>query len=457
MRTISKLLFNSKITELTSAPINQGDIMGGAPKSLKSTNEVSDRILAEELELTYMHNPIVFNSINKITQTIMSAPHEIKAEDPKVQKFFIEFTKTLGLRGSMISWDELLSQTFQNQCIYGKNFIENIYNKKGDKIVDWDSLDVKRIDYAKDSNDNIVLNANYNPVGYFQTVVDGTIVPKELFEKSKMEAPKEVVVPENTIYLSSKRIAQFKLYSVGDGFYPLGLVESIYKISLRKLNMEDALANAVYRHGFPIIHASLGDDLHEPTPKQINSMTTKLKDVNFRQEITTPYYYNLNILEAKNAEKLKEHLDYFIEQEVAGLGVPEPYATGIGRDTNRSVLDNQSNLFQLTLSDIVKKTITAIRQQLFAPLAKSMGFKEVPTIDWDIIGVAEQDKKSKRIIEYVKAGLFSSSDPDIIKLIKGIEHLGTNLDISPISDVDKEQGKSSESGEEEVKDDKNSN
>ena len=431
MRTISKLLFNTRTKELATPTSSTGDIMGGVPKSLKSSEQTAGRVEPEELELTYMHNPIVFNSINKITQTIMSAEHSIKAKNPEVQKFFRNFVQSLGLKGSKITWDELLSQTFQNQCVFGKSFIENILNKGGDKIVDWDILDTKRMDYAKDATDNVVLDKYGSPVGYFQYIPDGMLVPELQREKSLIEAPEGIDVPQDAIYLSAKRVAQFKLYNVGDGFYPLGLVEPIYKVSLRKLNMEDALANAIYRHGFPIVYAKLGDDMHEPTPQQIINMNSKLKNINFRQEITTPYYYDLKILESQKAEKLKEHLEYFIEQEVSGLGVPEPYATGSGRDTNRSVLDNQSNLFRLTLRDIVQKTTTAIRLQLFAPLAEAMGFDEVPIIDWDIIGVDEQDKKSERIIKYIDAGIFSPTDPNILELIKGIEHLGPKLDIDP--------------------------
>jgi len=455
MRTISRLLFNSKTAELAIPTNPQADIMGGAPKSIKTSEKEYNRVEPEELELTYMINPIVFNSINKITQTIMSADHKISAKDKSVQSFFRNFTESLGTRGSEITWDDLLSQTFKNQCIFGKSFVENILNKAGDKIVDWDMLDVKRIEYAKDAEDNVVLDKHGNQVGYFQIFPDGTIVPDAVINKSKSEAPEGVVVPDNAIYLSKKRVAQFKLYNVGDGFYPIGLVEPIYKVSLRKLNMEDALANAIYRHGFPIVYAKLGDDMHEPTPQQIINMNGKLKNINFRQEITTPYYYDLKILESQKAEKLKEHLDYFIEQEVSGLGIPEPYATGIGRDTNRSVLDNQSNLFRLTLRDIVEKTTTAIRLQLFAPLAKAMGFKEVPTIDWDIIGVDEQDKKAKRIIEYVKAGIFSSQDKDVVNLIRGMEYLGTDLDIDPITPEDEEP--QSEDGVREGKEDAKDN
>jgi hypothetical protein len=208
---------------------------------------------------------------------------------------------------------------------------------------------------------------------------------------------------------------------VGDGFYPIGLIEPIYKTSLRKLNIEEALANAIWRHGFPIMLATIGDSNHEPTPQQVTSILTKLKDVNFKQELSIPYYYDLKILEAKKAEKLREHLEYFKDQEIAGLGIPKPFATGGGEATNRATLASQSDMFQLTLRDIINKTVFSIQKYMFKPICDLEGFKEVPNIKWDLVGPDELNEQSKRMIEYVKANIFTTEE--VKPLIKQSEQM----------------------------------
>jgi hypothetical protein len=348
----------------------------------------------------------------------MSASHEITAEDPNVKKYFDEFTSNLGNSGSDITWEELLSQIYKFQCIYGRSWIENIWNKKGTTIVDWDLIDPKKMDYSKDSQQKLALDKFGKPLGYVETL------PYDVPAKTQIlpeYAKKIVTLPSNSIFLEPKRIALIKLFTVGDGFYPIGLIEPIYKTSLRKLNIEEALANAIWRHGFPIMLATIGDSNHEPTPQQVTSILSKLKDVNFKQELSIPYYYDLKILEAKKAEKLREHLEYFKDQEIAGLGIPKPFATGGGEATNRATLASQSDMFQLTLRDIINKTVFSIQKYMFKPICDIEGFKEIPNIKWDLVGPDELNEQSKRMIEYVKANIFTAEE--VKPLIKQSEQM----------------------------------
>lgn len=410
MQTITQALFsNSESTQiLKSSGKKPAQFIGetGEPKTEKSTPQ-ENRVSKDELEKVYMVDPVVFNSINKIVQTIMSAPHAIKYKDKKTKAYYEMLIASLGVSGSDITWEELLTQIYLNQCIFGKSFVENIFDKSGKRVVDWDILDVKKMDYAKDGSGNIILDEHQRPVGYTQTLPGNLTIPKNILDRSIASKPDKVNLPGNSIYIESKRIAQMKLYAIGDGFYPLGLIEPIYHSSLRKLNMEHALANAVFRHGFPIVHASLGDLNHEPTPQQINSMILKLKDINFKQEVATPYYYKLDILESKNVEKMQNHLEYFKQNEIAGLGIPEAYATGLGLDTNKAVLTAQTALYELTLKDIIQRTCAAIRRYMFAPVSRSAGLPEIPTIEWDVAGISDIDSKSLRFMTYLEKGMFT--------------------------------------------------
>ena len=420
MKLISQALFNPKSSTILVSDNHHAVATGehGDPESIRTASDIK-RVPANELELTYRNNPVVFNSINKVVQTIMSAKHSIKAVDPRVQAYFDKFINELGNSGSDITWEELLTAIFKYQCIYGGAWIENIFNVKGNRIVDWDIIDPKKMDYAKNNSQNVIFDKFGSAIGYTQTLPSYVSIPPEKVAKK----PPMVSLPQNSFFIPPEKIAFIKLYTVGDGVYPIGLIEPIYKTSLRKMNMEEALATAIYRHGFPIIWAKLGDLNHEPTPQQVQTMLTKLKDINFKQEIATPFYYDLQILESKKAEKLQGYLDYYNDQEIAGLGIPKPYATGGGEDTNRATLDNQSNLFELTLKDIIDTTTAAIRRYMFKPLCELEGFKEVPIIDWDIVGVDERDKKANRIMDYVKVGILDPKDPRIQEFIKSVEGL----------------------------------
>jgi hypothetical protein len=215
-----------------------------------------------------------------------------------------------------------------------------------------------------------------------------------------------------------------KLYTVGDGFYGIGLIEPIYKTSIRKMNIEEGLANAIYRHGFPIMWAKLGDMNHEPTPQQIQTMLTKLKDINFKQEIATPYFYDLQMMESKQTDKIKDNLEYFQDSEVSGLGVPETIATGNSDASSYASLSLQLEMFKLGLRDIVNKTFSAIEKYMFLPICQLEGFKEVPKLKWMAPEMAEEKElKIKRILEYIKLGILPPNNKaiDYIKKIEGLE------------------------------------
>jgi hypothetical protein len=396
---------------------------GSAPTSSKTT-PVVERVSQDELELTYMTNPTVFNSINKTVQMIMAADHPIVAKNPKVQAYFDKFVATLGNAGSDATWEEILTDIVKHQCMYGRSFVENVFNKRGNRIVDWVIIDPKKMDYAKDSLNRIVMDQYGNPVGYIEVIPLQDSTGMSMNQIPKVMAEKGVVAPSGgrAIFLYPKQVAHIKLYTVGDGFYGIGLIEPIYKTSLRKLNIEEAHANAVYRHGYPIVWASLGDSNHEPTPQQIENMSKKLKDINSRTEITTPYYYQLQVLESKNSDKIKEHLDYFREQEIAGLGIPQPFATGGANGASFSTLGNQSAMFQLALNDIAKKTAAAIEKYMFKPVCDLEGFTEVPKLKWDIVGIDELDQKANRLMKYAQAGLVLP-DEKTIQFIKKVEKL----------------------------------
>ncbi len=418
MRTIEEvyLVGNSPLPKF--GPSSKEVTITGEPISEKTT-PTNIRVPQNELELTYLHNPLIFNGINKIVQTIMSAKHELICTDPKVKEYFEAFFEELGNSGSDVTWEELLSQIYKFQCIYGKAWIENIFNKRGNRIVDWDLIDPKKMDYAKQSEDKIALDKFGKPVGYVEVLPYDTPVKEAHLSAEAIAAA--VTLEPNAIFLEPKLVAQIKLFTVGDGFYPIGLIEPIYQSSLRKLNVESALANSIWKLGFPTRIAKVGDANHEPTPQQIENTLNKLKNSNFKTELAIPYYVSIDILGNKKSEELRTNLEYFKENEVAGLGIPKPFATGGGEATNRATLGNQDGMFQLTLRDIIDKTCESIRKYMFRPICLLEGFKEVPSLKWDFTGPDELDKKTKRLLSYVKAGII---EPESLKeYVKKIEKL----------------------------------
>jgi len=423
MKPVSEIFLSSK-----QIPSSKVFAESGESSTTKTRDETIKRVPRKELELAYACDPIIYNSINKIVQIIMSGDYKITAKDKKVQRYFNEFVSRLGVTGTGLSWEDLLNLIYKNALMYGASFVENIFNKKANRVVEWDIIDSKKIDYAKDLNNNIVIDANNNAVGYFQllnyasTSATGTI---KVQKNSKFVLPPTVQRPDNypdSIYLPKEKVSQIKFSVVGDGFYPIGLIEPIYKTTIRKMNIEQSYTSSVFRYANPILQAKLGDLNHQPTPAQINSILEKLKNLNSKNEIAVPYYYELSYLQPDAMEKVQENLNYFISQQVAGLGVTRSIATGGSENANAASLGNQSTIFSLTLKQIIKSICSSIEKEMFATVCKYEGFKEIPTLEWDIDTGDEMNDMATRIMKYAQAGMltYNKETENIIRESEGL-------------------------------------
>jgi hypothetical protein len=371
--------------------------------TVKATPEV-ERVDPEELENAYLKDPITFNSINKATQAIMAAGYSFKCKDPAAKSYFDRFVENIGKIGEDITFDEFLYSVFQYQMIYGNAFAEIVWNKNMSKIVDLVILDPKRIDYAKDSQGRIVLDNYGKTVGYTQIVPFGVEVENK-GDKIPAKYQDIVKLNNNQIFLSPKRICHFKLYTYGDRFYGIGLIEPAYKSIVRKMNIEVAQTNSIDARGtFPLIDY-IGDSMHEPTAQMIDNALIKLKDFRHNRYFAFPYWHKVEPLEIKGSDIVENTLRYLRENQSASLGIPLAFGIGSGEATNRATLTNQQQFMEFTLNDIVNKTISTIEKYIFSAICKTEGLSEYPKIVWGNIKAEEINDKSKRLVSYVEKGI----------------------------------------------------
>ena len=382
-----------------------GVLSGGKPAGKKTTPDL-ERVNPANLERLYMMNPTIFNGINKIVQTIISAGYELKCSNSRTKKAYQDFFDNLGNSGNDITWDELLNLMFKHQILYGNAWTETIFNKKGNRIVDLDMIDPKKMDFAKKASGDYALDMFGRPVGYIETL------PYGVSGEGLGDIPPEGVSKGgNQIFFEPRRIAHFKLFTVGDGFKGIGLVEPMFQQSKWKLNIEKALANSVHNSGFPMKKIKVGDINHEPNPEQIQSILEKIKSASYDKIIGLPYYVDVDYLQAKAAENMKEHLEYFNTQEITALGAPKPFVSGGGEETNRATLGNQERMFKQTLKDVIRRTCTSIRKYIFKRMADlDPKYAPVPELVWrDIEETAEMDR-AKVLLEAVKVGVLNPED-----------------------------------------------
>ena len=87
--------------------------------------------------------------------------------------------------------------------------------------------------------------------------------------------------------------------------------------------------------------------------------------------------------------------------------MPMAFATGAGEATNRATLNNQQQILELTLEDIVKKTISTFTKYILRRIQNKNGAKDIPKVIWGDVRAEEKNDKTKRLQAYKGMGAIS--------------------------------------------------
>lgn len=408
-------LEDEEMTVVKSLAADKSDsaVSGGVPVTVVSTEDNSQDSkkhveFQKELNLAYRKEPQVFSSINLKKQMIMSAfTGELRTandKDDKVLHFFRDFLDNLGNSSANDSTEEeILEAIFQNQMKYGGYHVETVYNLEGTKIVDLALTDATTMDFARNQRQAIVFDAQGSPVGFTQQL--GIRFDPQ---RTGDPVPDEVFLEANQIFIRPNRIAYFWLY--GDKLDPLGLIEPGLKSVIRKQNIEEAQTNSIYARGtYPIIDY-VGSPERFPTPKMIKNATEKLAQMQHNRYFAFPYWHKIVPLEVKQSDLVDSTIKNLKEEIAASTSMPLAFSMGSGEATNRATLNNQQEMLEFSLNDVVKKTLSAFRKQIFKRISKLMNFKDndgnliVPFYVWGDVAAEDKDSKATRLTNYLKVG-----------------------------------------------------
>ena len=354
-------------------------VIGSGDSKTKTNTRKEERVSKAELEESYKVDSFIFNAVNVAVQLIMSAGYKITAKKASVRKFFENFVEEISKVGADSTWEEVLTRIYQDSYIYGGPYNELVWNEADDKIVDLKILDPKVMDFARDGNGNIVLDENEKPIGFTQDV------PYEVDPEAEDYGdpiPESVTTGGNKIFILAKRISYIPLYTSGAGFEGMGKIEPAYKATIWKLNLLKAGAESASRRGFSPIIATVGTENVHPTPQMVANVLEKLKTLDYSKYMAIPNYVTLDTLSPKSIETYEEFLKYLTAMQSAALGIPVPFVTGLGEDTNRSTLGTQLEVLKLSLNNLAQRECKKIEKYIFKPIADAEGFDEVPKLEW---------------------------------------------------------------------------
>jgi len=349
-----------------------------------------------ELEYAYKMDSINFTSINRSVQMIMAGGFKrfVYEKKKSVVKNFDEFFENIGEVGGDLTFEELLEGIFRDEMVFGNSYVEIIFNDTEDKIVDLALVDPKKIDYAKTHDGKIILDSRGNSIGYMiklgsEIFAEGDPMPEKYERHIKREG--------GAIFVLAKRICQFKLYTIGDRFYGVGLLEPSYKSVLYKKNIEKGQANSIYTKGFNPIIGYVGSDRKMATPKDIDSVNKKLQELESTKIGTFPEWVKVDTLKMDSTDLAESALKDMRIDQFASLGTPEGLVSK-GEGVNKSTLGDQRVIWEFTLKDIIKQTMSYFKKYILKPINEYNGYGGVPEIEWGELKAEDIDVTVGNII-----------------------------------------------------------
>jgi hypothetical protein len=405
------------ISNFTHGTANFSSNKAGVPRSLAVSEEdqIQDslRVPRNELENIYLTDPQAFNTVNKSRQLIMQAGYKLEADKKGSQSKYDEFFQEMGKVGMRTSLPQMLSYIHHDKFLYGAAYVERIYDISQTEIVDLKMIDPKLMDYARDAEDIIVVDAQQNPVGYTMDVGRrGNVYMGDPIPKSSNERPMSgnVVLKGTQIFLAAFRIAHFRMFTFGNRFEAVGIIEPAFQDIIRKHKIENAAANSIHNTAaYPIV-GYVGDNQRAASQTLMDSTLDAMKNLSHSRYMVFQHPTKLETLEVKHSEQLDSVLRYFRGNQSAASGMALGFSIGTGEAINRSTLSTQQRMLDISLDGEAKATAEEFKVLILDELNRVNGYGSEARIIWGNVAAEEKNEKISRLMDAVSNAVIAPEE-----------------------------------------------
>jgi len=397
--------FNNNVAVFSASEV-------ASPKTVavsdKDNSQNYNKVSRDKLENVYLTDPQSFNTINKSKQLIMQAGYEMRAEKKGVQSKYDEFFDNIGNIGMQMNLSQLFSYIYHDKFLYGCAYVERIYDTTGNTILDLKMIDPKLMDFARDKNGIIVVDRNQNPVGYTMDV--GSRVKDKGDKIPTYGLSGDVMLEGTQIFFLSFRIAYFRMFSYGNRFESVGIIEPAIKDIDRKHKIETATVNSIYNTAaYPII-AYVGDNQRAASQSLMNSTLDAMQNLNYSRYMVFQHPTKLETLEVKHSEQVDNTLRYFRANQSAASGMALGFSIGTGEAINRSTLSTQQRMLDISLDSEARNTAEEFNVQILDVLYRVNGYASKAKVIWGDVAAEDKSDKVRRLLDSVNAGVISPEE-----------------------------------------------
>lgn len=384
------------------------------PLSERTLEILDDPVDYRTLEKLYRRDSDTFAAINHLVKTFMSSAYSVKCEDVNTKRWIEEFLY-------QARFDIILRKIVLHTCIYGNAWVELVKNSK-DKIVAFDHIDPKMMDFARDSRSYILYDAYNNPQYYVQMMPAGMTIPDSKKDREVQQtSPRIRDTSGSGLKFYTDEVAHFTTWTVGDQLDGVGLIEPMWNALMAKIQIEKDWGVAMKKATSPLLVGYVGNDIHRPTKTSMDKMTSILRDATSQSVMALPFPDKVEYVTA-DIQSLEPHLGYYVDKVSAATGVPKPYIVGSGDQTPRSTFKGLNLGYERNIMEMQKNIAYSVEKQIFRLLCEQYHLKGNPMLIFEPPSIEYMDSKQARLVEYANAGLLLP-DIEIRDIIRRMENL----------------------------------
>jgi hypothetical protein len=304
----------------------------------------------------YINDGTIFASVNTTAWNTVMTGYTIVTEEEGKKEEISNFL-------NQVDFDGVMLDSITYALIFGDAFIEKV--RKGKEITSLKIVDPITMEINTDE---------FGRVESYQQRIRG-----------QLQAP---LKPEDIIHI--------RLFNNPASPYGISLIAPTRATIDRKAATDDAVANAIIRHGTGKFVVTVGDKDFIPDESVFTAIKSKLEDITATNEFIVPGPVTITEIDQKGISGVEEYYNYFQTQLVIGLLCPEE-ALGLGRGSTEATSKVKEIMYERMIKAFQHKISEQVLRELIYPLLGYEGktSKEPPKVKFRFNSVTDADEAIK--------------------------------------------------------------
>lgn len=350
----------------------------------------------------YRRNALTFKSVK--TKAAIAIPSiDFKFNSSSEKNVVDAFLNNLHPSSGLLQLTVFIRDLYIDTTAFGTGYMDPIWNKRKTMIEGLKKTHPIEMDLLRSSGfgegGEVILDKNGNPKAWLQRVGDG-----------------------KTKQIPFGNIGYLTFNTIGDEWLGISDLEPVYQNVWRLMNIEEGIATAIFRHGFPLydIKVSGASEGRPPTKEQLEAAAEEVKGLNYKSEFVHGPNYIVKLLESFSMGKTQDYIDPFINQIVSMSDLPKFVLLGSSEESSKASSQEIIKFIQPLLRPSKEKMKLFFEEQILKPLMEANHINTVPQL---IIGDVPLMDSDIEIAAKERAIKFENDLNEANKINRSIEKL----------------------------------